>query len=400
MNGVARVGDRDKPSMKPFRKIPAFLFSTLLLLAGCSSLNMDKVLPDKQVEYKHETIADKHLEVPPDLTSSRIDNRIPGLEAGGSASYTDYTSARESGLVGGSGGAREVLPEVPGIQVMRDGRDRWLVIEGSPQPVWDKVVDFWQENGILLDQLDPQVGVMETSWLENKADVPNDFITDFIQGIFPGAYGAATRDRFRIRFEEGEKPGTTEVYLTHFGMEQDFGKSASGEDEQIYWKIRPRDPGLEEIMLRKIMVFMGLAEEQAKAKLAQARELQGVRTRIEKTAGQLDLYIEQPFDRAWRSVGMALDRIGFMVEDRDRSAGTYWVRYRDPTAGSKQGGWLSKLAFWRSDTPVDEDRLYRVQLDSAGDDTRMTVHDEQGKLLTGDTAQRILVMVQEQLSGS
>ena len=369
-----------------------------LLVLGCSSMNVDKVLPDKQVEYKREVVADKHLEVPPDLTSSRIDNRVPGLTGGGTASYSDYASVRggdASATV--SRGTREVLPEVPGIKVMRDGENRWLVIEGPVEGVWDKVVDFWQENGILLDEQDPQAGYMQTSWLENRADVPNDFITDFIQGVFPGIYGAATRDRFRVRLEEGEKPGTTELYITHFGMEQDFASSTTNEDEQIYWKIRPRDSGLEEIMLRKMMVFMGIADQQARAELASAKEVRGILSRMEKSDGRLDLYVEQPFSRAWRSVGLALDRVGFVVEDQDRSNGNYYVRYKDPAAGSQKKGWLSKLAFWRSDEPADKDKLYQVHLESADDGTRVTIHDEQGALLTGDTAQRILVLIQEQL---
>ena len=376
----------------------ALLLVLPLLVAGCGSMNVDKVLPDKQVEYKREVVADKHLEVPPDLTSSRIDNRAPGLAAGGAASYSDYTSSR-----GGGAGAsiaratREVLPKVPGIQVMRDGENRWLVIEGPAEAVWDKVVDFWQENGVLLDQQDPQAGFMQTSWLENTADVPNDFITDFVREIFPGAYGAATRDRFRVRLEEGEKPGTTELYITHFGMEQDFASSTSNEDEQIYWKIRPRDPGLEEIMLRRMMVFMGIAEQQARKELAAARQVKGISSRMEKSGDQLDLFVEQDFSRAWRSVGLALDRVGFVVEDRDRSKGNYYVRYKDPTAGSAHKGWLSKLAFWRSDETVDQDRLYQVHLESSDGGTRVTVHDEGGALLTGKTAERILVLIQEQL---
>ncbi len=382
----------------PMRRLfsSPLLLSIVLLLSACGSFNLDKVLPDKQVEYKREVIADKHLEVPPDLTSSRIDNRIPGLEGGGSASYADYTRAREGG--GGAGiarGPRKVLPEHPDVQVMRDGQDRWLVVKGAPDEVWDRIVAFWQENGILLDEMDPEAGVMQTTWLENRADVPNDPITDFIRSVFEGAYGASTRDRFRVRVEPGERPGTTEVYLTHFGMEQDFATGTTNEEDQIFWKVRPRDPGLEAIMLRKLMVYMGYTEDEAKTRLAAARDRQGVRSRMDKGDGRLALVVEAPFSRAWRMVGLALDRVGFVVEDRNRSAGTYYVRYRDPTAGSEQG-WLSKLAFWRSDEPADEETLYRVRVDAEGERSRVTVHDEEGRPLTDATAERILTMIQEQ----
>ncbi|WP_419653429.1 outer membrane protein assembly factor BamC, partial [Thiolapillus sp.] len=188
----------ENKSMNVSIKRLLILLLPLFILGGCSSNGLDKVLPDKQVEYKREVIADKHLEVPPDLTSSRIENRIPGLE-GGTTTYSEYSGVRKN--VGGSlrSMGKEVLPENPDIKVEREGEDRWLVIKAPADAVWDKLLDFWQENGILLDQQDPTIGVMETTWLENKANVSSGFITDFIQGFFEGAYDAGIRDRFRIR---------------------------------------------------------------------------------------------------------------------------------------------------------------------------------------------------------
>ncbi|WP_456376562.1 outer membrane protein assembly factor BamC [Thiolapillus sp.] len=382
-------------STKPFLVLLSPL--ALLAFAGCSSTGLDNILPDKKVEYKKEVVADRHLEVPPDLTSSRIENRIPGLQ-GGTTTYSEYAGARKGATGAGSRATNQaVLPENPDIKVVREGQDRWLVIKAPTDAVWDKVLDFWQENGILLDQQDPTVGVMETSWLENKANVSTGFITDFIQSFFEGAYDAGIRDRFRIRLERGEEPGTTELYLVHFGMEQDFITATNNEDDQIYWKIRPRDPGLEAIMLNKLMVYLGLAEAEAKAALTAEQELGGVKSRMIKGRDGVELLISEPFSRAWRLAGLALDRVGFMVEDRNRSRGIYYVRYNDPMAGESEGGWLSKLAFWRSGDKVDEAALYQVRLESADDGTRLRVADEQGKLLDGDTAKRILTLIQEQL---
>lgn len=379
--------------------IKAFVLLPLLFAAGCSSLSLDNVLPDKQAEYKKEVIADKQLEVPPDLTSRRIENRIPGLPGGASTTYSEYTGVKQR--EGGTTllrASNAVLPDSPSVQVMRDGRDRWLVIEGPVDAVWDKVVDFWQESGILLDQQDPEAGVMQTGWLENRADVKNDMITDFIRGVFDGLYGASTRDRYRVRLEEGEKPGTTELYLVHFGMEQEFVTGTTNEEEQIYWKIRERDPDLEVIMMRRIMNHLGLADAQAKAALAAAKEVQGVKTRLQKGRDGVSLSISEPFSRAWRLTGLALDRVGFTVEDRNRSQGIYYVRYNDPTVGSpSKGGWLSKLAFWRDDETVDESALYLVRVASADGGARVEVADEEGQPLASDTAQRILTLIQEQL---
>ena len=387
----------ENKSMNVSIKRLLILLLPLFILGGCSSNGLDKVLPDKQVEYKREVIADKHLEVPPDLTSSRIENRIPGLE-GGTTTYSEYSGVRKN-VGGGSlrSMGKEVLPENPDIKVEREGEDRWLVIKAPADAVWDKLLDFWQENGILLDQQDPTIGVMETTWLENKANVSSGFITDFIQGFFEGAYDAGIRDRFRIRLERGEEPGTTELYLVHFGMEQDFVTGATNEEDQIYWKIRPRDPGLEAIMLNKLMVYMGLAEEEAKARLAAAKEMKGVQSRLVKGGDGVALLVSEPFSKAWRLTGLALDRVGFVVEDRNRSRGIYYVRYNDPMKGSEKGGWLSKLAFWRSNEKVDEAALYQVRVESADDGSRVTVLDDQGKALTSDTDLRILTLIKEQL---
>jgi len=369
----------------------------VLVLGGCSSTGLDNILPDKQVEYKKEVIADKHLEVPPDLTSSRIENRIPGLE-GGTTTYSEYAGMRKG--VGDSSMrslGQNVLPENPDIKVEREGRDRWLVINASADAVWDKVLDFWQENGILLDQQDPTIGIMETTWLENKANVSSGFITDFIQGFFDGAYDAGIRDRFRIRLERGDEPGTTELYLVHFGMEQEFVSGTTNEDDQIYWKIRPRDPGLEAIMLNRLMIYLGLAEAEAKARLAAAKEMTGVKSRMVKGRDGAALLISEPFSKAWRLTGLALDRVGFVVEDRNRSRGIYYVRYNDPMKGSEKGGWLSKLAFWRSDEKVDESAVYQVRVTSLDQGSQVRVLGEEGKALTTDTDLRILTLIKEQL---
>ncbi len=377
------------------KTLPVLLLP-LFILGACSSTGLDNILPDKQVEYKRETVADKQLEIPPDLTSSRIENRIPGLE-GGTTTYSEYAGVRAAKSGGVRSLRQSVLPENPDIKVVREGRDRWLVIKAPADAVWDKVIGFWQENGILLDLQDPTIGVMETTWLENKANVSNGFITDFIQKVFEGAYDAGLRDRFRVRLERGDDPDTTELYLVHFGMEQDFKTSTTNEEDQIFWKIRPRDPGLEAIMLRRIMVYLGLADAEAKAAMAAARELKGVKTRLLKSTDGVSLLVEEPFSRAWRLTGLALDRVGFIVEDRDRSHGVYYVRYNDPMDDTDQGGWLSKLAFWRSNDKVDEARLYMVRVQSVDGGSEVRVLDEDGKRLDSDTGLRILTLIKEQL---
>ena len=166
-------------------------------------------------------------------------------------------------------GATDVLPNVDKIEMRRHGTQRWLAIAASPEQVWFKVVDFWQQNGILLPEQDPTTGVMRTAWVENRADIKSDFVTDAVRSVFDGLYSASTRDQFRVRIERGDKPGTTELYLTHFGMEQEIKRGTSGTSEQEVWVTRPTDPNLEAEMLRRIMVHLGASDRKAQQELSQ-----------------------------------------------------------------------------------------------------------------------------------
>jgi outer membrane protein assembly factor BamC len=106
------------------------------------------------------------------------------------------------------------------------------------------------------------------------------------------------------------------------------------------------------------------------------------------------LEVDDGFDRAWRRVGLALDRTGFTVEDRDRSAGTYFVRYVEPSAERKSGGLFSKL-FSRDEAanPVK----YRITLKEQGGKTVVAVLNSSGAPETSPVAQKIVTLLHEDL---
>lgn len=369
------------------------------LLAGCSSFSTDSVLPDNSVDYRREKAADNNLEVPPDLTSRSIKDRAMLPESSGvSVSYSELQSdARAAAMKRGDNG--EVVPKIPDVQLKRDGQDRWLVIHEDADKVWNNLLDFWQQNGILLVEQDPVVGVMRTAWLENRADISNDFVTDAVRSLFDGLYDAGTRDQYRVRLER-TGPDTTELYLTHFGVQENIVTDTGGGTDQSVWNPRPRDPQLEAEMLRRMMVHLGVSKEQAAARVAAGQQAKQARSQLSATADGSALLINEGFARAWRLAGLALDRVGFTVQDRNRDAGVYYVRYSDPEAGSgEKKGWLSNLAFWRdNEKPAAPDVTYQVQVQASGDNqARVTVHDDQGRPLNTKVAKRILTLMHEQL---
>lgn len=380
-------------------------YLTLILIAlalgACSTYDVNEVLPDKAVEYKREKQAERNLEVPPDLTTDRINDKmsVPDNFGGVSTSYSEYvTDRRLRGADGATpvvaGGS--VLPDLDDIEVRRDGDERWLWINAPADQVWLRVSDFWQDNGILLVEQDPTVGVMRTSWIENRAEIRDDLITGILRRTFDALYETGTRDQFRIRLERvGES--ATELYLTHFRMEEQVVASAAGQVENTVWEPRERDPQLEAEMLRRIMLFLGAADERARAQIAAQGARETTRSQLINTTSGVELRIDERFSRSWRLVGLALDRVGFAVEDRDRSAGIYYVRYNDPTREEASESWASKLAFWSDDDDIDKVNRYQVQVGSSGEMTVVRVANEQGEPDVSPTAVRILTLLQEQV---
>jgi outer membrane protein assembly factor BamC len=365
--------------------VPAAVLAAVLLTA-CSSVAQR--LPDKKVEYRKATSLPP-LEVPPDLASptTRDDMAIPGE---GATTFSAYQGREERASPGAQAA---VLPEPEGIRLARDGDTRWLVVQAEPDALWPKLREFWLQEGLLIAQEDPRAGILETDWAENRADIKEGPIRNVLGKVMDFAYSAATRDKFRMRLERGARPGTTEVYISHRGVEE----VVKGED-QVIWQPRDPDPELEAVMLSRLMVFLGTEREKAERALA-AREAaaQAQALMVRDAQGFAALELAETFSRAWRRVGLALDRVGFTVQDRDRSAGVYYVRYNDPLKEQQGQGILDKLKFWGGDEPPSED-LYQVAVSKReGGGSRVVVLDRDGERDASPTAQRILNLLQEQL---
>jgi outer membrane protein assembly factor BamC len=382
------------PDMQLSNTSPLILL-LLAVLTGCSSSG--GFFSDSEREYRTQRETTEDLEVPPDLTHSTIQDAM-AIPAGGSASYEEYATRKDKGEGRVVAGDSAVLPEFDNITFHRDGDQRWLVIKGEPQQIWPRVVDFWRKNGLLLVEQDPATGVMKTDWLESRADIKQGLLTEFFRKVLDSAYSSATRDQFRVRLEPGQVAGTTELYLTHRGMEEKLVEDFSGQADTTYWTPRPNDPGIEAAMLRSLMVHLGVTKEQADAVLAK-EEKSPSRTRLVQTADSNELYITEAFPRAWRLTGVALDRIGFAVEDRDRSAGIYYVRYNQLSGEKeKKSGFFSKLAFWRDDEEQIDDKVqYQVKVTDRGDETQVIVRNQAGEQDNSKIAVRILSLIDEQI---
>lgn len=367
------------------------LLTLAVALGGCSG----SLIESKKIDYKSASKApEKTLEVPPDLTAPTRDGRyaVPDMGGKGSATFSAYSSERAAPSANASG----VLPEQDKIRVERAGSQRWLVVGQTPEKLWPEVKEFWQENGFIIDRERSDAGVMETDWAENRAKIPMDGLRSLLGKVIDQVYSTSERDKFRTRLERGAQPGTTEIYISHRGMIELY--VTEGKD-QTKWQPRPADPDLEAEFLRRLAVRLGTEEVRSKALMAGAG-VPEARAKLERSAdGRNTLQVSENFDRAWRRVGLALDRVGFTVEDRDRAKGLYFVRYVDPEADNKkETGILSKLAFWRSsDKPAVDKAQYRVYVAAKGDASAVQVLSAEGGADNSESAKRILGFLMEQL---
>ena len=342
-------------------------------LAGCSTL--DGLFSGEKVDYRSGTVKTKALEVPPDLTQLSRESRYQ-LQGG----VVSASGAAAAPAAPTAAGAAAVALSAQGVaRVERAGQHRWLVVKMTPEQLWPRLRGFWEQRGFTLETDDAATGVMETNWSENRAKLPQDIVRRTLGRLIDGLYDTGERDRFRTRIERTE--AGVEVYVSHRGAVEDY---ADGRRESTAWRMRPADPQLEAEMLSRLMLALGEAEAPARAAVAGAPE-QPARARL--VAGASVLEVDEPFDRTWRRVGLALDRGGFTVEDRDRAGGVYFVRYVDPkSAGKEEPGFWSRLM---GETNTQAPVRYRIAVKTADGRTTVSVLSSAGAAETSENSKRI-----------
>ncbi|MBS0586484.1 outer membrane protein assembly factor BamC [Nitrosomonas sp.] len=373
--------------------IPSLVVTLSLTTTSCKMIDL---FPDtKTIDYKSAGKLPP-LEIPPDLIQPAIDERYSIPEgSSGSTTFSSYSSER-----GGQqkNATTSLIPtSVQNVHIERSGTQRWLVIPQPPEVVWPVIKEFWQELGFLIKVEVPEAGIMETDWAENRAKIPQDIIRTFLSTFLDSIYSTAERDKFRTRLERNET-GSTEVYISHRGMTEVL---EGGSLNRTIWQPRPADPNLEAEMLSRLMMRFGVEEQKAKLELTTGRSSTQERAFINKEG--TSLVVNEAFDRSWRRVGLALDRIGFTVEDRNREQGIYFVRYVNPDADRKKKGddegILSNIMFWRSgDKDGAKAAKYRIQVHNTGTNTStVSLLNDDGTDVSASTASRIMKLLHEQL---
>lgn len=410
-------------------KYSAVYLLIIASLVGCDSIPFINNTPD----YKGAGRS-RPLEVPPDLTASPVSDAysIPG-----STNYSTYSQAQE----GQEAAVEKVLATPEGVRLEKAGAQRWLVVNAPAEKIWPVIREFWNDQGFAVRSENAQLGVMETEWIDSEAIKKDDSgnIGDKFDKWLDKLSGFADKKKFRTRLDRGNEAGTTEIYMTHRSVTgaPDDGKARVqtqlGEIDTGYKadaKTAPtadaRDAELDAELLRRLMVKLGVEEQKSKVIIAQGVTLKRAEV-VKESDGSARLILNDTFDRAWRRVGLALDRIGFVIEDKDRSNGLFFVRYADvdiDDTPKKKKGLFDTLKFWGDDDKkevtsqkedksimdslkfwgtddkqkVNPEKQYRIKVaDGDKDNAVVTVVDTEGARVKTTTANRIVALMYEQL---
>jgi outer membrane protein assembly factor BamC len=375
-----------------------FVLSALVVsLSGCGMIS--SVMQSDKLDYRSAKKA-APLDVPPDLTQLQKDNRyaVPDGRGVATASGQQQAAGAAPAVAVASGDAIGV-PGNAAVKVERNGNQRWLVVKQTPEQLWPQLKQFWHDSGFTIETESAATGVMETNWAENRSKIPQDIIRSTIGKVFDAAYSTGERDKYRTRLERGAD-GSTEIYISHRGAEEVL---TGPQKEIIQWTVRPNDPGLEAQFLAKLVARLtGATDVKTAAPMVANAPAQQVHAKlITAAAGASASYVEvdEGFDRAWRRVGLALDRVGFTVEDRDRVNGVYFVRYVDPDATGSTGFLKKLFTFGAASDKEKEAQRFRISVkaDATGNASQVTVLTNDGKAEATTAGAKILKLLGDEL---
>lgn len=352
-------------------------FLIFQLLAGCTSLEeipiIDKVTQPDYVSSKKS----KKLEIPPELDDPNVADSY--YVDGEPTSFKQYLNKDEKNQ------EKNLINQDEKIKVVKSGNMRWLIVPAKQNQVWPVVERFWEDMGFQASS-SKRTGIIETAWV-SESDIKKKDQDAFgkFDAWLDALANTTTRRKFRTRIEDGVEEGTTEIYLSQRsilkGLDEHYGRKSKhyentvnpdtvykiqeykSEDEVIDNEVKSNykddDLEIQYELLRRLMVRLGSSDLSAKNSLDNAVEIK--QANLVQEDGYKSLLLKDNYGRAWRRLSLAIDMVGFLVEDKNRSNGIFYIKYSnieiDDQAPKKKKGMLSKLAFWAEDNDEPEEDI-------------------------------------------
>ncbi|MFA7552667.1 MAG: outer membrane protein assembly factor BamC [Spongiibacteraceae bacterium] len=339
----------------------------LLSLSACSwLLGDDGTFRDRGNDYRKATI-EAPLELPSGMDSDSMDDSyaIPTI--------SDRTSLGDKFEIPKPEPLAEDIDQ-DSVRINSLGNQTWILTDGAPGQIWPRLRGFLSLNQLGVQRADAAAGIIETTWLQPAGE-------------------ETFRERYRLRIEQGVQRGTSEVYV----LQSD---TRSGSED---WPSVSNNPEREQIMTKELAQY--LADRSAAVAVSmlaqQTIDSSGKITLEESSNAETFIKLTLPFSRAWASVGLALEKSKFKVDDLDRSEQVYRVHYLDTVEAEKNSGFFSWLFSWAdSDKDADEQGIaYYVRVKEIDDKSAaITIERQSGKTMDKVETERLLKLLKRHIT--
>lgn len=355
--------------------VRGLLICGVLLLGGCSWLEW---FGKSDAQIALETGSSAPTKIPESLDQPVFTDQMPIPDV------VDYR-----GLAG-----KEVdlqLPDalsttfgVERIVIRKLGDSRWVFLDLPTATIWPQVVLFWEENHLPVAQLDPRNGTLETEWIIGTSGTPDEIFESLTSGSAWSEQSMAQQYKFFVRVEPGVRSASTELYIE----QQERPLGGFDPDDRTEWDGESDNPELEGKMLTELAYYMGDRVAQGPSVSLLAAGLQESKASLVAEPEGMVLKYKLDFDRAWATVGAALENARITVEDLDRTSALYYVYYssrHDPDPG-----FFSRVfGVGENEEDTDPGHRFTVQLEREGEEVWVTV-DVSSELAAVDTDSLIL----------
>ena len=265
------------------------------------------------------------------------------------------------------------------VKIQKLDARRWIVINNPPNVVWARVKHFLDEKQFALAEVDAVMGLMETDWL--KLDNEPD-----------------TKDRYRLKLEQGIHPNTTEIHVTQITVAASVPGTGS-----VNWPANSMNPDREKWMLDQLSNYLAVDDKVSYSLLAQAIAGAKKIEIIQPYQGEGFLNASMDMDRTWASVAGALNKSPFEIRDLDRSRGLFQVAYdpEPPKPDAEPPGFFSHLFGFDKRAQEEHERNkipYHVLLEEKGqNEVRIYIKTDQDAALPAKDSEKLLSLIRNHL---
>lgn len=353
------------------------LLLALVAMGGCSYFGAH------DIKEELENGSSKRVEIPEKLDSPEFVDIMPIPEINDPRGLvgSDYKVTMPEALSSSFG--------VDPISIKKLGDDQWIFLDIPPSVVWPKIVQFWEANNLDIKSADPSAGLLESSWLRARDGDAEAVLSSLRQkSVFSNSTNIS-QHKFRLRLEPGIRSGSSEIYLQH----RRLPVGAPFFMGDIDWDKPSDNLKLEGELLKTLAFYLGDNINQTSISMMATGLRESSRAVLIPDSEQPVLKYRLDFNRAWATVGSALENARISVEDLDRTSANYYVYFS--TDHDPNPGFFARLfgADGKEEGPANRYTVHLANHEDEGE-VKVTVHKDTERV-DALVAERLLKVIKE-----